>query len=106
MSYSSIRDRFLAEIYRLTLPLLLLIGFGLSGVVFYFVVLVICCRWFCFVQGKRGACVGVFQLVVAGKAHSEDLQSALAMVRNTSNPQVEYMHRIMKKWCSENSVKI
>ena len=90
-------------------------------------------------EGKRGACVGVFQLVVAGKAHSEDLTSALAMVRNTSNPQVriikrtgrrfllpslcyaiyqsynslfvyanqvEYMLRIIHKWCSENNVKV
>ena len=57
-------------------------------------------------EGKRGACVGVFQLVVAGKAHSEDLGSALAMVRNTSNPQVEYMVRIIRKWCSENNVKL
>jgi intraflagellar transport protein 56 len=49
-------------------------------------------------EGKRGACVGVFQMVIAstigggppGKpsATREDLQDVLAMVRNTSNPQV------------------
>ena len=57
-------------------------------------------------EGKRGACVGVFQQVVAGKAQKEDLRDVLAMVRNTSNPQVEYMVRIINKWCKENNVKI
>ena len=57
-------------------------------------------------QGKRGACVGVFQLVIAGKTSREDLQDALNMLRNTSNPQVEYIVRIIKKWCKDNNVKI
>jgi len=39
-------------------------------------------------EGKRGACVGVFQLVIAGKCSRDDLQDVLTMVRNTSNPQV------------------
>jgi intraflagellar transport protein 56 len=57
-------------------------------------------------EGKRGACVGVFQQVIAGKASKEDLQDALTMVRNTSNPQVEYIVRLIKKWCKEMNVKI
>ena len=57
-------------------------------------------------EGKRGACVGVFQQVVAGKANKDDLKDVLAMVRNTSNPQVEYMVRLIRKWAKENSVKI
>eukprot|EP00611_Tribonema_gayanum_P023752 TRINITY_DN5070_c0_g1_i4.p1 TRINITY_DN5070_c0_g1~~TRINITY_DN5070_c0_g1_i4.p1 ORF type:complete len:323 (+),score=155.40 TRINITY_DN5070_c0_g1_i4:398-1366(+) len=57
-------------------------------------------------EGKRGACVGVFQLVIAGKASKEDLRDALAMVRNTSNPQVEYMVRVIKKWAKDNGIKI
>lgn len=57
-------------------------------------------------EGKRGACVGVFQQVVAGKASRDDLQDVLSMIRNTSNPQVEYIVRIIKKWCKENNVKI
>jgi len=28
------------------------------------------------------------------------------MVRNTSNPQVEYIVRIIMKWCKEQGVKI
>jgi intraflagellar transport protein 56 len=30
----------------------------------------------------------------------------MQMLRNTSNPQVEYMIRIMKKWCKENGLKL
>mmetsp|Transcript_2672 Transcript_2672/g.6363 ORF Transcript_2672/g.6363 Transcript_2672/m.6363 type:complete len:635 (-) Transcript_2672:1621-3525(-) len=59
-----------------------------------------------FWEGKRGACVGVFQQVVAGKGAKEDLRDVLAMVRNTSNPQVEYMVRIISKWAASNGVKI
>lgn len=57
-------------------------------------------------EGKRGACVGVFQQMIAGKASKDDLQDVLTMVRNTSNPQVEYLVRIIKKWCKDNNIKI
>jgi len=57
-------------------------------------------------EGKRGACVGVFQMLIAGRASKEDLQDALSMIRNTSNPQVEYIVRTIKKWCKDNNVKI
>ncbi|CAM9246238.1 unnamed protein product [Ascophyllum nodosum] len=57
-------------------------------------------------EGKRGACVGVFQQVIAEKAKKDDLRDMLTMVRNTNNPQVEYMVRCMKKWGQENGVKI
>eukprot|EP00276_Gloeochaete_wittrockiana_P020210 CAMPEP_0184339664 /NCGR_PEP_ID=MMETSP1089-20130417/8337_1 /TAXON_ID=38269 ORGANISM="Gloeochaete wittrockiana, Strain SAG46.84" /NCGR_SAMPLE_ID=MMETSP1089 /ASSEMBLY_ACC=CAM_ASM_000445 /LENGTH=542 /DNA_ID=CAMNT_0026667039 /DNA_START=64 /DNA_END=1689 /DNA_ORIENTATION=- len=49
-------------------------------------------------EGKRGACVGVFQQIIAGKEPKESLRDVLSMLRNTSNPQVEYFIRIMKKW--------
>lgn len=57
-------------------------------------------------EGKRGACVGVFQQVIAGKASREDLQDVVTLIRSTANPQVEYIVRIIKKWCKENNVKI
>lgn len=57
-------------------------------------------------DGKRGACVGVFQQMIAGKETRENLQDVLTMVRNTSNPQVEYVVRIIKKWCKDNNIKI
>ena len=42
----------------------------------------------------------------APQVKAEDLQDVLNMIRNTSNPQVEYITRIIKKWCKDNNIKI
>eukprot|EP00047_Mylnosiga_fluctuans_P005886 m.243387 g.243387 ORF g.243387 m.243387 type:complete len:556 (-) comp14230_c0_seq1:148-1815(-) len=55
-------------------------------------------------EGKRGACIGVFQLIVAGHEPKESLREVMAMLRNTANPQVEYIVRIMKKWAKEHRI--
>eukprot|EP00217_Crustomastix_stigmatica_P015940 CAMPEP_0183789418 /NCGR_PEP_ID=MMETSP0803_2-20130417/410_1 /TAXON_ID=195967 /ORGANISM="Crustomastix stigmata, Strain CCMP3273" /LENGTH=557 /DNA_ID=CAMNT_0026033587 /DNA_START=70 /DNA_END=1743 /DNA_ORIENTATION=+ len=55
-------------------------------------------------EGKRGACVGVFQMIIAEKEPKESLRDVLAMLRNTSNPQVEYIIRTIRKWAKENNV--
>jgi len=55
-------------------------------------------------EGKRGACIGVFQQVIAGEAKKDTLRDVLGMLRNTNNAQVEYIMGIIKKWCSENGV--
>lgn len=52
-------------------------------------------------EGKRGACVGVLQLVIAGKESNETLQEVMSMLRNTTNPQVEYILRVANKWYRE-----
>lgn len=57
-------------------------------------------------EGKRGACVGVFQLIIAGSEQRETLRDVINMLRNTSNPQVEYMIRTMKKWAKDNMVPV
>jgi len=57
-------------------------------------------------EGKRGACVGLFQAVVAGKQPHDHLRDVVSMLRNTNNPQVEYIIRIIKKWARENSIKL
>jgi len=60
-----------------------------------------------FWEGKRGAAVGVFQRVVAGKDSTEKLQEVVNLLRSTNNPQVEYMiNRVIKKWAKENRVKL
>lgn len=53
-------------------------------------------------EGKRGACVGVLQQVIAGVEPKESLRDVLSMLRNTSNPQVEYIVRTIQKWCKQN----
>ena len=45
-------------------------------------------------------------MVIAGKESKESLSEVVRMLRSTSNPQVEYMVRIIRKWCSENNVKL
>ncbi|PNI99678.1 TTC26 isoform 2 [Pan troglodytes] len=57
-------------------------------------------------EGKRGACVGIFQMIVAGREPKETLREVLHLLRSTGNTQVEYMIRIMKKWAKENRVSI
>ncbi|XP_026070144.1 intraflagellar transport protein 56 isoform X1 [Carassius auratus] len=57
-------------------------------------------------EGKRGACVGIFQLILAGRESRETLKEVLPMLRSTGNPQVEYIIRIMKKWAKDNRVAL
>ncbi|KAG5279003.1 hypothetical protein AALO_G00105060 [Alosa alosa] len=57
-------------------------------------------------EGKRGACVGIFQLILAGREPRETLKEVLPMLRSTGNPQVEYIIRILKKWAKDNRVAI
>merc|ERR1719174_2593843 len=60
-----------------------------------------------FWEGKRGAAMGVFQKVVAGKERPERLQEVINLLRSTNNPQVEYIvNRVIKKWAKENRVKL
>uniref|UniRef100_A0AAY4A4B6 Intraflagellar transport protein 56 n=1 Tax=Denticeps clupeoides TaxID=299321 RepID=A0AAY4A4B6_9TELE len=57
-------------------------------------------------EGKRGACVGIFQLILAGREPRETLKEVLPMLRSTGNPQVEYIIRILKKWAKDNRVTL
>ncbi|XP_061585122.1 intraflagellar transport protein 56 [Cololabis saira] len=55
-------------------------------------------------EGKRGACVGVFQLILANKESRETLKEVLELLRNSGNPQVEYIIRALRKWAKDNRV--
>ncbi|XP_007439728.1 intraflagellar transport protein 56-like, partial [Python bivittatus] len=57
-------------------------------------------------EGKRGACVGIFQMIVAGREPKDTLREVLHLLRSTGNPQVEYIVRIIKKWAKENRVPV
>jgi hypothetical protein len=39
-------------------------------------------------EGKRGACVGAFQQVIAQKERKEALREVVAILKSTRNPQV------------------
>ncbi|TPX55336.1 hypothetical protein PhCBS80983_g05388 [Powellomyces hirtus] len=57
-------------------------------------------------DGKRGACIGIFKQIVHGEEPKEMLRDAITMLRNTANPQVEYIIRIMKKYAKDNRIPI
>ncbi|CAH1795130.1 unnamed protein product [Owenia fusiformis] len=57
-------------------------------------------------EGKRGACVGVFQSIIAGQEPRDLLKEVISILRGTSNPQVEFIIRTMKKWGKENKVSV
>ncbi|XP_061883038.1 intraflagellar transport protein 56 [Entelurus aequoreus] len=57
-------------------------------------------------EGKRGACVGIFQLILAKKESKEILKEVVLLLRNSGNPQVEFILRVMRKWAKDNRVFI
>ncbi|XP_012984831.3 intraflagellar transport protein 56 [Melopsittacus undulatus] len=57
-------------------------------------------------EGKRGACVGVFQMILAGQEAKETLREVLHLLKSTGNSEVEYIVRVMKKWAKENRVPV
>nr|XP_018666664.1 intraflagellar transport protein 56-like [Ciona intestinalis] len=57
-------------------------------------------------SGKRGALVGLFQSIVLGREPRDMLKELLLILRNTSNPQVEYISRIITKWANDHRVEI
>ncbi|XP_015790866.1 intraflagellar transport protein 56-like [Tetranychus urticae] len=59
-----------------------------------------------FWEGKRGACVGLFQLIVAGKEPRELLYEVMKLLRNSDNPQVDQILRTLRNWDKENKSSI
>ncbi|KAJ3100755.1 Intraflagellar transport protein 56 [Physocladia obscura] len=48
-------------------------------------------------EGKRGACIGILQQIISGDESKDCFRDIITLLRNTSNPQVEYIVRIIKK---------
>lgn len=57
-------------------------------------------------EGKRGAAVGVLQMVIANKESKDKLVETVEILRNTNNPQVEYIVRVITKWAKDNNIKL
>ncbi|XP_065826751.1 intraflagellar transport protein 56-like [Oscarella lobularis] len=58
-------------------------------------------------EGRKGACVGLFQLIVAGREPKESVREVLSLLRTApNNPQVEYIVRVIKKWARENRLAL
>lgn len=49
----------------------------------------------------------LLQAVIAGKEARDSLRDVAAMLRNnSSNPQIEMITRVMKKWAKENGMNL
>ncbi|GIY25285.1 intraflagellar transport protein 56 [Caerostris extrusa] len=59
-----------------------------------------------FWEGKRGACVGVIQMIIAGHEPSESLQEIFQILRSTTNPQAEKILRVAKTWAKESKLSV
>merc|ERR1711874_486145 len=57
-------------------------------------------------EGKRGAAVGLFQMIIAGREDRQALADIIQILRNTQNPQVEHIVKVMKKWAKDNRVPV
>lgn len=57
-------------------------------------------------EGKRGACVGVFQQIIAGHEARDSLREVIAMLLNTGNPQADAIVDIMEAWARDNRVPL
>lgn len=57
-------------------------------------------------EGKRGACAGAFQLIIAGHEPREMLREILLLLNHTSSPQADSMVKVMKKWARENKINV
>ncbi|XP_076235055.1 tetratricopeptide repeat domain 26 [Calliopsis andreniformis] len=55
-------------------------------------------------EGKRGACCGTFQYIIAEKQPKELLTEVIQLLKNTSNSQVEQIIRVMRKWGKDNRI--
>lgn len=53
-------------------------------------------------EGLRASAAGVLQLVIAGQEGKDSLREVLVILRSSSNPQAEYISRVLHKWAQMN----
>merc|ERR1719161_829718 len=52
-------------------------------------------------DGKRGACVGAFQMVIAQKERTETLREVIGMLKSSQNPQVGFLTTTIRKYAQQ-----
>lgn len=58
-------------------------------------------------EGKRGACVGVLQMVIAGHEPRESLKEIVQILKETSQqPQAKFILHAITKWSKESRIPI
>ena len=61
---------------------------------------------FIFIFSKLGACIGHFQMIIAGREERQSLVDVVQLLKNTSNPQVDHIIKVMKKWAKDNRISL
>lgn len=60
-----------------------------------------------YLEGKKGAACGAFQMIVAGKEPKDTLRDIVTLLRgNNSADQCEPIVAVMRKWAKSNGVKL
>ncbi|PNW76469.1 hypothetical protein CHLRE_11g467616v5 [Chlamydomonas reinhardtii] len=60
-----------------------------------------------YLEGKKGAACGAFQMIVAGKEPKDLLRDVISLLRgNNSADQCEPIVAVMRKWAKNNGVKL
>ena len=59
-----------------------------------------------FFFSKLGACIGHFQMIIAGREERQSLVDVVQLLKNTSNPQVDHIIKVMKKWAKDNRISL
>jgi intraflagellar transport protein 56 len=55
-------------------------------------------------EGKRGACIGFFQQVVAGLGKKEQLFDVIKLLQEDDKPQAMFIIRVIKKWLDDDKI--
>lgn len=56
-------------------------------------------------NAKRGACVGLFRMILAGKEDREVVNEILPILRASADPQTNHVLRVITNWAKENRMK-
>ncbi|XP_046390131.1 intraflagellar transport protein 56 isoform X2 [Ischnura elegans] len=57
-------------------------------------------------EGKRGACIGMFQKVIACEEPKSILKDAIQLLKTSNKPGVEQMIKVIKTWAKENKINV
>jgi intraflagellar transport protein 56 len=52
-------------------------------------------------HGKRGACIGVFQQVIAGHEPQVILSEVVQLLQRSQQPQAEHILKVITKWARD-----
>ncbi len=57
-----------------------------------------------FLEGKCGACIGLFQKIIAGKEPKEAFVECIIVLKNTDSEEADHIVEVMTNWAHENNL--